>query len=123
MNAPLVLALALLAAPEQKPFGVDDLLALPRVAAPALSPDGRLVAFTVARPSADGSKLESALWVVSTAGGEPRQLTSTPGEQVSSPRFSPDGRRLAFVSTRSGSPQAWLIRLEGGEASQATRLV
>src|SRR6266702_1914177 len=124
MPASLLAALALLAAPApaQKAFGIDDLLAVPRVAAPALSPDGKLVAFTVGRPSADGSKLDSALWVVSSAGGEPRRLTSAAGEQVSSPRFSPDGRRIAFVSTRSGSSQAWLIPLEGGEALQATQL-
>ena len=126
MPASLLAALALLAAPApapaQKAFGIDDLLAVPRVAAPALSPDGKLVAFTVARPTADGSKLDSALWVVPSAGGEPRRLTSAPGEQVSSPRFSPDGRRIAFVSTRSGSSQAWLIPVDGGEALQATQL-
>jgi hypothetical protein len=66
MLAPLVAALALAAAPaaERHPFTIGDLVATPRVASPALSPDGRLVAFTVARPSSDLSRLESALWTV-----------------------------------------------------------
>ncbi|MFL5302966.1 MAG: S9 family peptidase, partial [Anaeromyxobacteraceae bacterium] len=125
MLAPLVAALALTAAPpaQRHPFTVSDLVATPRVASPSLSPDGRLIAFTVARPSADLSRLESALWTVATQGAvAPRRLTSAPGEAVSSPRFSPDGRRIAFVSTRAGVPQAFVLALDGGEAVQVTRL-
>lgn len=122
---PLLASLAVLAAAppaERHPFSIDDLLAIPRVGAPAISPDGKLVAFTVARASADEASLESALWVVPAAGGPPRRLTSAPGEQVSAPRFSPDGRRLAFVAARGGAAQAWVLALDGGEAAQVTRL-
>jgi dipeptidyl aminopeptidase/acylaminoacyl peptidase len=124
MFAPLVAALAIAAAPiaERRPFTIGDLAGTPRVAHPALSPDGKLVAFTVARPLPDLSRLESALWIVAAQGGPPRRLTTAPGEAVSSPRFSPDGRRLAFVSTRAGSPQAFVLALDGGEAAQVTRL-
>jgi dipeptidyl aminopeptidase/acylaminoacyl peptidase len=123
----VLLALALAAGPvaapvQRTPFTIDDLVATPRVAAPALSPDGKVVAFTVSRPAADLARLESSLWVVSTSGGAPRRLTTAPGERVSSPRFSPDGRRVAFVSTRGGSAQAWIIAVDGGEARQATAL-
>jgi dipeptidyl aminopeptidase/acylaminoacyl peptidase len=125
MLAPLAVALVLAAAPaaERHPFTISDLVATPRVASPALSPDGKLVAFTVARPSADLSRLESALWTVAAQGtAAPRRLTSAPGEAVSAPRFSPDGRRIAFVSTRAGEPQAFVLALDGGEATQVTRL-
>jgi dipeptidyl aminopeptidase/acylaminoacyl peptidase len=118
MLASLV-ALALAAAPSApaaRPFTPDQLIRLPRVDAPSLSPDGKLVAFTVARATDDLAKVQSALWVVPTTGSaEPRRLT--PGdERISSPRFSPDGKRIAFVSDRGGTSQAWVIATEGGEA-------
>ena len=109
------------AAPSPRPFGVDALLALPRVEAPALSPDGTRVAFTVARAAPGGEKLGSALYVVAATGGEPRRLTHGE-ERVSSPAFSPDGKRLAFLSNRAGSTQAFVLDLAGGEASRATAL-
>src|SRR6266702_4706245 len=99
MPSSLLAALALLAAPApaQKAFGIDDLLAVPRVAAPALSPDGKLVAFTVARPAADGSKLDSALWVVSSEGGEALQATQLASE-VNELLWAPDGQSLLVTS-------------------------
>ena len=124
MTAPLLLALALAGAPSAptaQPFTIDALLAMPRVAEPALSPDGAQVAFTVAELKADRSGYTSALWVVAAAGGEPRRLTSAT-ERVSSPRFSADGRRLAFLSNRSGKTQVHALDLAGGEAVQLTSL-
>jgi dipeptidyl aminopeptidase/acylaminoacyl peptidase len=114
-----LLALSLAVAP--RGFTAEDLLALPRVGAPAISPDGALVAFTVGRATAAGDRVLSALYVVPAAGGVPRRLTSR-DERVSSPRFSPDGRRVAFVSDRSGTPQAYVLELAGGEAAQVTSL-
>ncbi len=114
-----VLALVLAAAP--RPFTVDELLAVPRVGDPALSPDGASVAFTVARPAPGGARLLSSLWLVPAAGGAPRQLTHGE-ERVAAPAFSPDGRRLAFASDRGGSRQAWVLDLGGGEAVRVTDL-
>ncbi len=128
MAPALALALAAaLAAPPAPPaaraaFAVDDLLAIPRVASPALSPDGKLIAFTVARAAPDGARFTSSLWLVAVAGGAPRRLTFAEGERVGGPRWSPDGRRIAFVSSRGGSSQAFILPLDGGEAVQATRL-
>lgn len=121
MTTSLLLALALVAAPEKRPFTIDALLAMPRVASPAVSPDGTQVAFTVANSKADGSGLEAAVWIVPTRGGEPRRLTVAK-ERAGTPRFSPDGRRLAFLSNRSGGSQVHLLDLAGGEAVQATSL-
>jgi dipeptidyl aminopeptidase/acylaminoacyl peptidase len=124
MTGPL-LALALLAAPAapgvRHPLTIDDLLDLDRVGEPALSPDGRLVAFTVAHPAPDGAKLLSAIWIVEAKGGAPRRLTFGE-EKVRAPRFSPDGRRLAFVSSRGGEPRVYLLDLAGGEARPAPRV-
>jgi dipeptidyl aminopeptidase/acylaminoacyl peptidase len=121
MTTSLLLSLTLLAGPEKRPLRIDDLLALPRPGAPVVSPDGRRVAFTVARGRADGSGSDAALWLLELPGGAPRPLTF--GKEVaSSPSFSPDGRRLAFLSTRSGKPQPWLLDLDGGEAAPVAGL-
>ena len=117
----IALALALAAGPERHPFSIDDLLALDRAGPPAVSPDGALVAYAVSRPSADGARLAGELWLAPVRGGAPRALTAG-AERISSVRFSPDGRRIAFVSDRTGDDQAWVIDLGGGEARRATAL-
>jgi dipeptidyl aminopeptidase/acylaminoacyl peptidase len=127
MTISLVLSLALAAAATppsapRHPLAIDDLLAFERVGDPDLSPDGALIAFTVAQAAPDGGGLRSSLWVVGTRGGEPRRLTHG-DERVRSPRFSPDGRRLAFLAARGGgAPQLHLLPLDGGEAAPAARV-
>lgn len=87
----------------------------------ALSPDGSQVAWVVREPVMEGEKSEylSHIWVADADGGRARQFTR--GEHsASSPAFSPDGRHLAFTTSRSGSNQVWIIPLDGGEAEQLT---
>jgi dipeptidyl aminopeptidase/acylaminoacyl peptidase len=122
----LLLALALAAGPTAPPAGrhpltIDDLLAIDRVGDPDLSPDGALVAFAVARVAPDESGLRSAIWTVPARGGEPRRLTLADGK-ARAPRFSPDGKTLAFVAARGGDPQLWLLPLSGGEATPAVQV-
>ncbi|MFY3744969.1 prolyl oligopeptidase family serine peptidase [Anaeromyxobacter sp. Red801] len=118
LTAALV-ALALASVP--RPFTVDDLLALERAGDAAISPDGASVAYTVATSAPGGEKLVSALHLVPAAGGPARRLTFGE-ERVTSPAFSPDGRRLAFLSNRKGGTQAWVLELQGGEARRVTDL-
>jgi dipeptidyl aminopeptidase/acylaminoacyl peptidase len=102
---------------------VDDLWKLDRVGAPAVSPDGSLVAFTVTVPNPEKNTTNSDLWVVRADGSAPpRRLTSNEGAD-GSPSFSPDGTRLAFVSKRGdGPPQLYLLPLSGGDAERITDL-
>jgi dipeptidyl aminopeptidase/acylaminoacyl peptidase len=114
----IALALALAAG---APFSVDDLLALPRVSAPALSPDGTAVAFAVARAAPGGGAMDSALFVLPAAGGDPRRLT--PAELGGyAPRFSPDGGRIAFVGVAAGDAQAWVADAAGGAPRKVTSI-
>src|SRR5579863_10198211 len=96
------------------PITFDDLMKVHRVDDPQVSPDGRSIAFTVANADVEANKMVSHLWLVPLAGGEPRQITWGAGSD-SRPRWSPDGHEIAFISTRGGAPQVWLLPLEGGE--------
>ncbi len=121
----LLLALAApAAAADRRPMTVEDLWSMSRVGPPVLSPDGTRVAFTVGVYSMEENKGNGDLWVVPFDGSEaPLRLTYNEGSDAS-PVWSPDGRRLAFVSKRGEEtpPQIYLLSLDGGEAEQITDL-
>jgi len=106
----------------RKPMTVEDLWAMGRVADPQISPDGKSVAFSVTWYDMEKNDGETAIYLVSIAGGPARRLTAV-GHSASGPRFSPDGKSLYFRSARGPSLQIWRLPLEGGgEAEQVTRL-
>lgn len=86
--------------------------------APALSPDGRLVAFGLKRNDLQSGKAWSELWCMNADGSDLRQLTSENSD--SDPVFSPDGKRLLFSSSRDGGGQLWTLDLDGGEPRKLT---
>ncbi len=90
--------------------------------APQVSPDGTRIAFEVHQAERDKDRRISHIWMVA-AGEQPVQLTR--GENGdSSARWSPDGRRLAFISARGAAdakPLVWLLELDGGEARRVTQ--
>ncbi len=102
-----------------RPITIDDLLALPVLSDPQMSPDGRRVVFTVTVADRGANAYRTHLWIVPVEGGEPRQLT-TPQARDTGPRWSPDGTRIAFISDRGGEKQVWVIRVDGGEAHALT---
>ncbi len=125
---PWLLTLALCAvtataaqAQPKRAMTVDDLLAVKSVSDPQLSPDGAHVVYVVSEVDKDANKSNSSLWLVPTAGGEPKRITTTPGTN-NHPRWSPDGKTIVFVSSRGGSSQLWLLGLDGGEPRALTQL-
>jgi len=99
----------------------DDLAKVQRLADPQLSPDGKWIAYEVGVVDMAANKIVRHLWMVSTDGGEPRQLTRGEGSDMR-PRWSPDGKSLAFMSTRGGNSQVWILSLDGGDPRQLTSL-
>lgn len=87
----------------------------------AVSPAGDRIAYVINQPVMEGEKSEylAQIWMVSVDGTRNQQFTR--GEKsATSPSFSPDGKWLAFTSSRSGKNQVWLISVDGGEAEQLT---
>jgi dipeptidyl aminopeptidase/acylaminoacyl peptidase len=98
---------------------IDQAIELKRAGSPAISPDGRVVAYTVRETNWDDNAFETEVWIVETDSGLPRQLTR--GKKSStSPAWSQDGRRLAFISDRTDKRQIYVINPEGGEAEPLT---
>ena len=104
-----------------EPFTAELLVRLDRVGAPAVSPDGSLVAYSVRKTDMDAAKGRYDLWISTTAGGQPQQLTRHESAD-SDPAWSADGKAVYFLSSRSGSSQVWRIAPDGGEAVQVTDL-
>jgi dipeptidyl aminopeptidase/acylaminoacyl peptidase len=106
-----------------RPFAVEDYDRLREVSEPAVSPDGASVVYTVTVTLPDEDRRVSSLAVAPLGGGPARPLTRGGDEHL--PRFSPDGRHLAFL--RPAEPdgavdQLWLLPLAGGEARPVTEL-
>ena len=99
---------------------IDDYFGIRDVGQPQLSPNGEWIAYTVHTKMLKEDKNETRIWMVSTRGGDPLPMTD---ESVSSshPRWSPDGKYLAFTSARNaGKSQVWLLNRLGGEAVRLT---
>jgi dipeptidyl aminopeptidase/acylaminoacyl peptidase len=100
---------------------LEDLFRLHRVSDPQVSPDGRSVAFVVTDAFVAENRTDSDVWIVSTAGGEPRKLTNSLRADLH-PRWSPDGQWILFSSNRDGLYQVWVVSATGGEARKLTSI-
>jgi dipeptidyl aminopeptidase/acylaminoacyl peptidase len=99
----------------------DLMLQTARVSGARPSPDGRRVLYTVSTPvmTDDRSEFVSQLWIAGADGSGARALTAHP-KGGSAPRWSPDGRTIAFLSSRTGAPNVFLMSPDGGEPVQLT---
>ena len=107
-----------LAADAPRRLEPESLLAWKWPGDPQVSPDGSRVAYVLLSAAEEGTKYAGDIWAVPTAGGEPRPLT-THAAHDRAPRWSPDGRLLAFATNRSGRSQIWILE-EAGEPWQLT---
>lgn len=104
-----------------RPIGPDDIARVAVVADPQVDPAGTWVAYTVSTTDVEADKHAAHLWMTRWDGSRTVQLTGRKGESESTPRFSPDGRSLAFVSSRGDAhddDQLWLMDRAGGEGAR-----
>src|SRR5690349_14021366 len=101
----------------------EDLFRMKFISGAKLSPDGKRAAYGLTSTNTEKDKDFSAIWLVDVASGESRQFTSGTAND-SSPIWSPDGKQIAFLSTRGEGekPQIYLIPVDGGEARALTSL-
>ncbi len=110
-----------LAAAEKKPLTAEDIWTFQRVGNPVVSPDGKTAVFPVTVYDMEADRGNADLWTVPLAGGPPRHLTTNKASE-SSPAWSPDGRRIAFVSRREDdkAAQIYVMPVDGGEPERLT---
>ena len=91
-------------------FTVQELLKVRRVSAPAVSPDGRWIAYQIGDVNKEANRVVNQIYVISTNGGEPRQLTNAAGSSFA-PVFSSDSKKIAYIS----GGQIWTMDADDGE--------
>ena len=101
-------------------LGARDLLRMHRVGEPEISPDGKWVAYAVSTPDMEANRNASNIWVAATTGGPAMQMTQSGRD--TSPVWSPDSRTIAFLSSRDGSSQVYVLGMAGGESQEITHI-
>ena len=112
----LVLTFALSAFAQAKhPFTFEDMMKLKRVGDPQVSPDGKWVIFSVVDVDLAANTKTPHVWIVPTAGGPEKEIITD--QDADRPRWAPDGKRFAFLSTKDGGSQIWIANFDRGSGS------
>ena len=118
----LVFAFGLPAAAQAKhPFTFEDMMKLKRVGDPQVSPDGKWVIFSVVEVDLEANTKTPHIWIVPLSGGahasSPYERILVADQDADRPRWAPDGKRFAFLSTKEGGSQVWIADFDGGAGS------
>ena len=114
-----LLSATMLSFGQKKPFTIADLYRIKSVKEPRYSPDSRRIAFVVEESFLERGETNSEIYVMDAGGANLRRLTNNSAKDYS-PRWSPDGKSILFLSDRKNGTQAWLMPADGGEPRQIT---
>src|SRR5262245_32014929 len=118
----LVLALLTSYAQAKRTMTVDDLITTVRVNDPQLSPDGKHVLFTRTTTALDSGRRNSDIWIVPSDGSAPPRQFIGGDRTENTPRFTPDGKHVVFISNRDGVPQVYVADADGRDPKPLTKL-
>ena len=119
----VLLACASLAQAQTHPLTYDDLVAMRRIGAPQVSPDGKWVAYDASTPDMAQNRRRSAIYLVPATGGDSKQITDGT-KQDEGPAWSPNGKTIAYVSNRDGNPkQVYLYDVATGQSRKVSNLL
>jgi dipeptidyl aminopeptidase/acylaminoacyl peptidase len=119
----LLLIITAAHAADKRPMAVEDLWRVKRVGPPSIAPDGKWVVVEVTTFDIDKDDSTSQLWLLATDGKAQKQLTNHSGKN-SGPRWSADGKSIAFTSKRGSDEhnQIYLVHPDGGEARRLSNM-
>jgi dipeptidyl aminopeptidase/acylaminoacyl peptidase len=103
-----------------RPMNIDDLIGAVRVTDPQLSADGQRVAFVRTVTDLESGKRNADIWSVPSDGSAAPKALIASEHSETAPRFSPDGRRLAFIASHDGDPQVYVADADGGNQKKIT---
>ncbi len=98
---------------------IEDYATMPSISAPQLSPDASRIAYVLTRADLERNVYNADIWLIGADGKDNRQLTRS-DKSENHPRWSPDGKTLAFLSDRDGATAIYLLDPSGGEAAKLT---
>jgi dipeptidyl aminopeptidase/acylaminoacyl peptidase len=106
---------------QKRAFNLEDLYRIKNVSDVHVSPDGKSIVYVLTTSDLPRARRSNQIWIMDAAGRNARAL-STDASSASSPRFSPDGSLLSFITTKDGNANIFLMNTQGGEVRQVTNI-